>query len=128
MTSVAIDCWAIFQQSAGDPRRAPSIASPTPRSSTHRPQFTQLRSEPRVRACKVLVHEITAWDDRRSVEETRTWGHTHVDELIAVAEQFEGDALVLVHRSPRHTRTQAEAVVRERFPAAVRDKVHVFGR
>jgi ribonuclease Z len=35
---------------------------------------------------------------------------------------------VLVHRSPRHTRSQAEDVVARRFPAAVRDKVHVFGR
>ncbi|HET6585807.1 MAG TPA: MBL fold metallo-hydrolase, partial [Nannocystaceae bacterium] len=91
-------------------------------------QIELFLAEPRVRACKVLVHEITAWDERRTVDETRAWGHTHVDELIAVAERFDGDALVLVHRSPRHTWTQAAEVVRTRFPAAVRDKVHVFGR
>ncbi len=84
--------------------------------------------EPMVRRCKVLVYEVTSWDDRRDVEHTRTWGHTHVDELIERAEQFEGEALVLVHRSPRHTRTQAEEVVATRFPASVRDKVHIFGR
>lgn len=76
---------------------------------------------------KVLVHEVTAWDDRRTVAEVRGWGHTHVDELIACAERFEGEALVLVHRSPRHTRSQAEALVRARFPASVRERVHVFG-
>jgi len=83
--------------------------------------------EPQLRACTVLVHEVTGWDDRRGVEEVRRWGHTHVDEMIERAEQFEGEALVLVHRSPRHTRREAEQVVRERFPASVRDKVHVFG-
>jgi ribonuclease Z len=91
-------------------------------------QIELFRDEPRVRGCRVLVHEITAWDERRTVAETRAWGHTHVDEIIACAAEFEGDALVLVHRSPRHTRGQAEDVVRDRFPASIRDKVHVFGR
>jgi ribonuclease Z len=84
--------------------------------------------EPRVRAAKVLVHEVTAWDQRRTVEETRAWGHTHIDEVIERAERFEGEALVLVHRSPRHTRQDAEQVVATRFPASMRDRVHVFGR
>lgn len=83
--------------------------------------------EPLVRQAKVLVHEVTSWDDRRDVEQTRHWGHTHVDEVIERAEQFEGEALVLVHRSARHSKAQAERVVAERFPASVRDKVHVFG-
>ncbi|MCH9684460.1 MAG: MBL fold metallo-hydrolase [Deltaproteobacteria bacterium] len=83
--------------------------------------------EPLVRRCTVLVHEVTSWDDRRSVDQVRQWGHTHVDEMIERAERFEGEALVLVHRSPRHTRSEAERIVRERFPASVRDKVHVFG-
>jgi ribonuclease Z len=83
--------------------------------------------EPLVRRCAVLVHEVTGWDDRRGPDDVRQWGHTHVDEMIERAERFEGQALVLVHRSPRHTRSEAEKIVHTRFPAAVRDKVHVFG-
>jgi ribonuclease Z len=82
---------------------------------------------PLVQRCRVLVHEVTSWDDRRGVAETRRWGHTHVDELIARSEQFTGEALVLVHRSMRHTRREVEAIVRTRFPAAVQGRVHVFG-
>ena len=80
-----------------------------------------------IRRCKVLVHECTSWNEERSRESTREWGHTHVDELIEHAETFEGEALVLVHRSLRHNKKLAKRVVRERFPAAVRDKVFVFG-
>lgn len=87
---------------------------------------TFLGSE-QMRRCKVLVHECTAWDQRRSVASTRAYGHTHVDELIEHADKFEGDALVLVHRSRRHSRFFAEHAVKERFPASVRDKVFVFG-
>ncbi len=83
--------------------------------------------EPRLRACRVLVHEVTSWDERRTVAETRGWGHTHVDEMIAHCEAFEGEALVLVHRSLRHRKRDAEAIVAERFPAAMRDRIHVFG-
>jgi len=79
------------------------------------------------RRCKVLVHECTSWDDRRDVEVTRKWGHTHLDELIERSEQFTGEALVLVHRSMRHSRSEAEAIVARRFPAAMRGRVHVFG-
>lgn len=90
-------------------------------------QIDLVASDARLVRCKVLVHEVTAWDDRRSVAEVRGYGHTHVDEMIAWSERFEGDALVLVHRSPRHTRREAEAIVQTRFPAAVRGRVHVFG-
>lgn len=75
----------------------------------------------------VLVHEVTSWDDRRDVEHTRKWGHTHVDEMIERVERFSGEALVLVHRSLRHSKGDAERVVAERFPSSVRDRVHVFG-
>ena len=80
-----------------------------------------------MRRCSVLVHECTAWDQQRDVASTRAYGHTHVDELIEHVEKFEGEALVLVHRSRRHSRSFAERVVAERFPASVRDKVFVFG-
>lgn len=86
-----------------------------------------LTNHPELWQCKVLVFEVTAWDQRRTVDEIRGWGHTHVDEMIAVCERFEGEALVLVHRSPRHTRRDVEAIVRERFPESVRERVHVFG-
>jgi ribonuclease Z len=79
------------------------------------------------RKCQVLVHEVTAWDDRRTVEQMRSWGHTHVEELIEHSEKFEGESLVLVHRSMRHSKAEAEKIVRERFPASVRDRIHVFG-
>lgn len=80
-----------------------------------------------LRTCQVLVHECTSWDGQRNVESTRSWGHTHVDELIEHVEKFEGEALVLVHRSLRHSRRFAQRVLRERFPASMRAKVFVFG-
>lgn len=91
-------------------------------------QIEFFREHEVARRCKVLVHEVTSWSAERDVAQTRRWGHTHVDELIAEAERFTGEALVLVHRSMRHTRAEAERIVQERFPAGVRERVLVFGR
>lgn len=80
------------------------------------------------RQARVLVHEVTSWDvgDAQAKARTRKWGHTHIDELVAAAERFEGEALVLVHRSMRHSRQEAEAVV-ARMPPALRERVHLLG-
>ena len=80
-----------------------------------------------LRRCEVLVHECTSWSDKRDVASTRGFGHTHVDELIEHLEAFEGEAIVLVHRSLRHSRGFAQRVVQDRFPPSIRDKVVVFG-
>ncbi|MCB9706677.1 MAG: hypothetical protein H6711_32835 [Myxococcales bacterium] len=91
-------------------------------------QIDLLREDPEVAGARVLVHEVTSWDDRRDLATTRSWGHTHLDEMVANIDRFTGEALVLVHRSLRHRRADAERLVDERFPAAHRGKIHVFGR
>lgn len=80
------------------------------------------------REAKVMIHEVTAWNEKRSVEQTRERGHTHVQEIIDHAELFaEHKKLVLVHRSPRHSRRFAQSVVDEKFPEQLREKVVIFG-
>jgi ribonuclease Z len=82
--------------------------------------------EPAAQKAKVLLHEVTFWDDRSSVEGCRRFGHTHVDEMIAHCEKFEGEALVLVHRSLKHRRSEVEEILHRRFPAAMLPKIHLF--
>ena len=83
--------------------------------------------EPLLRRARVLVHEVTAWDDRRDVEQTRRWGHTHLDEIAGVLDQFEGESLVLVHRSLRHSRRDCLEILKNRFSASQLERLHVFG-
>lgn len=86
-----------------------------------------LLQEPAARKAKVLLHEVTIWDtEESSVEKTRRYGHTHVDEMIEHCEKFEGEALVLVHRSMRWSRKEVEDIVKTRFPSSMKDKIHIF--
>lgn len=79
------------------------------------------------RKAKVLVHEVTVWDEAfNTVEGCRRYGHTHVAEMVEHCEKFEGEALVLCHRSMRWTRSEIEQIVPQRFPASMLSKIHLF--
>jgi len=81
----------------------------------------------RARRAKVLVHEVTTWEmDDANVEGARRYGHTHVAEMAEHCEKFEGDYLVLTHRSMKHSREEAEEILRRRFPAAMLDRILLF--
>lgn len=85
-----------------------------------------LRDE-HARKAKVLVHEVTYWDNTlSSVEACRRYGHVHVDEMIEHCDKFEGEALVLVHRSMKYPRSQVEQILKDRFPQSMLPKIHIF--
>lgn len=76
---------------------------------------------------EVLVHEVTYWDDKlSSIEQCQRYGHTHVNEMISHCEKFEGKYLVLCHRSLKYSRSFAERVIRDRFPASMKSKILLF--
>lgn len=86
-----------------------------------------LVKEERARKAKVLLHEVTVWDSQySSPAKTRRYGHTHVDEMIEHCDKFEGEALVLVHRSMKHSRKEIEGILKKRFPSSMLPKIHLF--
>lgn len=79
------------------------------------------------RNAKVLVHEVTVWDEgMNNVEGCRRYGHTHIAEMVEHCEKFEGEALVLCHRSMRFSRKEIEEIAKRRFPASMWPKIHLF--
>lgn len=85
-----------------------------------------LRQE-QARKAKVLLHEVTFWDDDpHTIEKCRKAGHTHVNDMIEHCEKFEGEALVLVHRSMKHSRADVERMLPLKFPAHMLPRLHIF--
>lgn len=79
------------------------------------------------RKAKVLVHEVTVWDEgMNNVEGCRRFGHTHIAEMVEHCEKFEGEALVLCHRSMRYSRREIEEILPRRFPKKMLDRIHLF--
>ena len=76
-----------------------------------------------VRTAKLLILEVTFLDDRVPVEAARHKGHIHLDEVIARADKFENDAILMTHFSQRYGRDEIVRILDQRLPAHLRSRV-----
>lgn len=89
-------------------------------------QIEFLDSAPWVKKSKVLICEATYLDRVKSVEHARTWGHTHIDELIPRLDEIEAEKIVLIHASSRYSDARAAQLIREQIPERHRERVELF--
>lgn len=85
-----------------------------------------LASAPELLRSRVLILESTFIDEHRTIEATRERTHVHLDELIAQAERFENEAVVLMHFSQGYSPREVHQTIARRVPEPLRSKLHVF--
>lgn len=76
-----------------------------------------------VRTARVLVLECTFLDERVSPRSAREMGHVHLDDVIAHADAFANEAILLTHLSARYTAEDVRRILDARLPASLRDRV-----
>jgi len=86
-----------------------------------------LQSE-QVRHSRVLLMEATYWDEHKSVENARQWGHIHFEELLPHLDQLHCEKIVLIHSSVRYTREYLTQIIERRVPEKHRGRVELFPR
>jgi ribonuclease Z len=79
-----------------------------------------------VRKSKVLFLECTYYCEKRGVERAREWGHTHLDEIVANADAFENEALVLIHPSKRYSYRELGEWIQKKLPPKLLSRTHLF--
>lgn len=79
--------------------------------------------EPAVRRARLLILECTFLDDRVPVHRARGSGHIHLDELVARADVFENEAILLTHFSARYTVEEIRRILHTRLPPGLRERV-----
>ena len=77
---------------------------------------------------QLLITEVTFMDERISVASARKHGHTHLDEIIERAETFKNQAILFTHLSARYKQEEALAVLAQRLPASLKDRVTLLPR
>jgi ribonuclease Z len=85
-----------------------------------------LETSPELLRSRVLVLECTFVDAARSIEDAQARAHLHLDELVARADAFENEALVLMHFSQSLAPAQVHAEIQRRLPPSLLGRVHVF--
>lgn len=81
---------------------------------------------PELYRTKVLVVEATFLDDTRSTDEVRARGHIHLDEILARADRFENEVVVIMHASRFYAPLDAHRILRERCQGRLRPRVLAF--
>ena len=80
-----------------------------------------------IRNSEVLFLECTYIDKARTTEQTRFWGHIHLDEIVANASAFDNiKHLFLIHFSPRYTNKAIRKVLKEKLPNSLYQKTTPF--
>jgi ribonuclease Z len=82
-----------------------------------------LDREPLLAAAKLLIIEVTFFDDRVPVAAARSKGHVHLDELVERADRLTNDALLFTHASARYDHAQIERLLDAKLPAELRRRV-----
>lgn len=85
-----------------------------------------LFGRPWIRKSKILFVEATYLDEKKTIDQARKWGHTHLDELIPHLKELECEKIVLIHISSRYSYEQAQAIVRKKIPREYHNRVIVF--
>jgi ribonuclease Z len=84
--------------------------------------------EPGVRDARVLVMEVTYWDNKKTIENTRQWGHIHLDELLPLLPTIKSEKILLIHASARYSTAYLREIVDARVPEHFKHRIEIFPR
>lgn len=85
-----------------------------------------LDTAPELRSSRLLILECTFLDGRKSLADSHKGCHIHLDELIQRADDFENDAIVLMHFSQLYSPREVHEILERRLPDTLKEKVVPF--
>lgn len=91
-------------------------------------QIEFFSSDADIARAKILFVEATFWDEERTVEDARKWGHIHLDEIIELLPRLKNERIVLIHTSVRYSLEYLNGILDRRLSAADRERVVIFPR
>ncbi|WP_437201446.1 MBL fold metallo-hydrolase [Planctomicrobium sp. SH664] len=75
---------------------------------------------------RILITEMTFFRPEHRKEKIHKFGHTHLDDIIARAERFQNELIVLGHFSTRYHEQEIRKAVEKRLPESLRERVHLW--
>lgn len=85
-----------------------------------------LDNEPAVYTSKILITELTFFRPEHRKEKIHKFGHTHLDDIIARADRFQNELVILGHLSSRYHKDQLVRAVEKRVPEDLRKRIELW--
>jgi ribonuclease Z len=86
------------------------------------PDFILDKANKDVLEAKLLIMEATFLDGSVTIEHARNYGHTHLFEVLAHADQFKNKAILFIHFSARYSREDIMRAI-ENLPPPLHGRV-----
>lgn len=77
-------------------------------------------------AAKILITELTFFRPEHRKEKIHKFGHTHLDDILARADRFRNELIVLTHFSTRYHSDQIRKAIEKRLPEDLRSRVELW--
>jgi len=81
--------------------------------------------EPSLQQVKVLITEVTFFDDEVDKKEAKRRGHMHINDIIDNQHLFQQPAIVLMHASSRFPGDTVREILQEKMPADMMNRIHL---
>ncbi|WP_437225767.1 MBL fold metallo-hydrolase [Planctomicrobium sp. SH661] len=75
---------------------------------------------------RVLITETTFFRPEHRKEKIHKFGHIHLDDIVARADRFQNELIVLSHFSTRYHEDQIRKAVMKRLPECIRNRVELW--
>lgn len=89
-------------------------------------QIEFLDSRDWVKKSKILFLEATYLDERKTIQQARQWGHTHIDEILPRLKDIESERIVIIHASSRYSDKEALRILHDKVPREYHDRIVLF--
>ena len=76
-----------------------------------------------LRQVKILLLEVTFFDEKVSPEMSKKHGHIHIDDIPQQPDFFQNEHVVILHLSSRYSTEQVEDIIQEKLPQYLQDKI-----
>jgi ribonuclease Z len=81
---------------------------------------------PPVYEAQTLITELTFFRPEHRKDKIHKFGHMHLDDILARADKFQNDLIILAHFSTRYHERQVQKAVEQRLPPQLKDRVHLW--
>ena len=82
------------------------------------------KREPQLQNVKILITEVTFWDDNITPAESKKRGHIHINDIVENAELFTQPHIVLMHASSRYSGKDMERIAKEKLPQDLFERLY----
>ena len=81
---------------------------------------------PELQSVKVMITEVTFFDDKVDAKAAKKRGHIHIDDIVEQIHLFNQPAVIFTHFSSRYSTSMVEQICKKKLPSELCQRLHLI--